>query len=116
MEQKWNDDLYAVTRNEYATMVKSLKPECRVVKEVHGVDASVTIELWTKKNNIRICGRRYYPDTIEAKETYYIWDIPHPSEMVEPKINRKIILETPQQVQQVFDYINAKNREEKQNG
>lgn len=101
---KWSDDLYEVSRSEYSGFVRSVKPEIRDIREYGDSDGTIHIELWSKTHNIRLCGRISNPQTNDP-ERYYIWDYPEENEMQEWTPGRRIVLDTPQQVQAVFDAI-----------
>ena len=110
-----NMDIYSVSRREYKAFVDEIKPECRDVQQVELTHYSMATKIFSKKTGKCLCSRVSYEQRVEGEErhpeTYYIFEMPDDDERRAQIPKTKVILETPEQVQQFFDGL-KKLREE----
>ena len=105
-----NINLFEVEREEYRQFVKRIKPGCGRVEEEelelwnHGVNTKI----YSKKTGKCLCCRQTFTDG--KPEKYFIFEIPDADESQEYIPHPTVVLETPQQVQAVLDYIKAERQ------
>lgn len=102
-------DIFQVSRAEYKGFVNEIKPEYRDVKEIQLNSFSISTQIYSKKTGKCLCSRVSYKD---KPEEYYIFEMPDNDERQAQIPKQKVILETPEQVQKVFNYIFQKRKEE----
>lgn len=94
--------MYEVTRPEYEHFVRSLKPEIReVLTDEH--DDFMTVKILRKSTKECLCERESFKD--DREEKYYIYLLPNHDETVEVQPRRTVILQTPEQVQKLLQYL-----------
>lgn len=96
-----SNDIYAVSRDEYAGVVRQINPEYCEVEKFH--DDNGTFLKIKNKNGIHYT-TRYIPD--DGEEEYYVFNLPEGEVCLAPKAIRKITLETKEEVQAFFDALN----------
>lgn len=94
--------MYEVTRPEYESFVRSLKPDIRAVKCTETPEGCCT-RILRKTTNECFCERESFKDG--SAEKYYIYILPLHEETAEVQPHRVVRLTTPQQVQKLLDYI-----------
>ena len=111
-------DFYSVSRAEYKAFVDEIKPEYRDVKETKLTPYSIATQIFSKKTGKCLCSRVTYQERVEGEERlpeqYYVFEMPDNDERRAQIPKTKVVLETPQQVQQFLDGL-KKLREEHKN-
>ena len=96
------NELYEVTREEYKSFVERIYPEAGYLKETY-LDGQISIvEFYSNKTNQLWCSRVSKEDEAEK---YFIFNFPEAEEWGPPIPKRKIILETKEEVQALFDAL-----------
>lgn len=107
-----NNELYEVSRDEYAGLVKQLKRDCVELEE--GILQGVTfLKLKSKKTGKHLTTRVI---SEEGEEKYYVFNLPENDERTAAPRIRQIHLETPEEVQTFFDILQQINKEGGSNG
>lgn len=96
-----NNDIYEVTRDEYVGFIGEIKPDCQETEVFHLENCTI-IKVLSKKNKTHFC-TRIIPE--EDNEHYYIFNMPDNNERQHGKPIRKVILETPEEVQTFFNVL-----------
>ena len=113
-------NIYEVTRNDYKGFVKTIKPEARDVRTDYIDDYHLATNIYSKKTNKILCGRvtdmRTDEDVERDAERYYIYNSPEPDESLPAIPTRKVVLETKEQVQALFDWMKRVREGEEENG
>ena len=104
-----NNEIYEVTRDEYVGFMSQLKPEYRDTEISHLEDNTI-IKVLSKKTGTHLC-TRIIPENEE--EHYYIFNMPEDEERQAGRPIKKIILETPEEVQTFFDILSKATKESK---
>ena len=97
-----DNDIYEVTRDEYAGFIGQLNKEMMDVEQFYQEDITF-IKIKSKNTGIHLC-TRIIPD--EGEEHYYVFNMPADDERVAPKPIMKIQLDTKEEVQAFFDALN----------
>lgn len=106
------NELYEVSRDEYAGLVKQLKKDC-VELEEYAYKDMLFLKLKSKKTGKHLT-TRIVPD--EGEEKYYVFNLPDDNERTAAPRIRQIHLETPEEVQVFFDILKQINKEGESNG
>ena len=106
-----NDDIYEVSRDEYAGFIGGLnKKECEV-EQVFNENETI-LKIKSKLRDIPLCTRIIPQNDVEK---YYIYNMPSKEESVPNKPVLQIKLETREEVQAFFDALSKLQREEHKN-
>lgn len=96
-------ELFQVTRDEFNSLVDELKSYRREIAtdedEIYNI-----LRIYSTKTHRLLC-EKYVPREVETEELYYIYNLPDDDERGTPKIRRKVVLETQEEVQAFFDII-----------
>lgn len=105
-----SNDIYEVTRDEYAGFIGQLnKEKCDV--EQYFEDGITIMKIKSKTTGVHFCTRIIPEDDVEH---YYVFNMPLPEERITPKPVMKVKLETKEEVQAFFNAL-AKLQQEKKN-
>lgn len=97
---KYND-IYLVTKHEYAGFVEQIKYDTRDIKVIENSD-SKEIQIFSKKTGKHLCSRICGEN---IKEQYYIFEFPDNDERCKPIPKMRINLETREEVQAFFNAL-----------
>ena len=97
-----DNEIYEVTRDEYAGFIGQLNKEMMDVEQFYQEDVTF-IKIKSKNTGIHLC-TRIIPD--EGEEHYYVFNMPADDERIAPKPVMKIQLDTKEEVQAFFDALN----------
>ena len=104
-----NKELYAVTREEYAAFVETLKPECRRI-EVKEDEDSITYNIYSIKRDILLCSRE---SNLHRPEKYYIYELANAEESRPAIPKTRLVLDSKEQVQAFFNAVAKMAKEKK---
>lgn len=96
-----NNDIYEVTRDDYAGVVRQINPKTSDVETIYN-DTQTIIKIKNKKG-IHFTTRIILEN---GEEQYYVYNLPDGDDCLPPKPVRKITLETKEEVQAFFDALN----------
>ena len=97
-----DNDIYEVTRDEYAGFIGQLNKEMMDVEQFYQENMTF-IKIKSKNTGIHLCTRIILD---EGEEHYYVFNMPVDDERVAPKPVMKIQLDTKEEVQAFFDALN----------
>lgn len=104
-----NLELYEVSRADYSSFLRTIKPECRIVKEERLDRRHLVTKTISKKTNDCFASRITYitksDDEESEPERYYIFSLPSAEESKPPIPTVQITLETKEEVQEVLDKL-----------
>lgn len=109
-----DESIYEVTRDDYKGFVNEIKPEFRDIR-VEDIGVShIAAKIYSKKTGKCLCSRvGVKPDSgFEGPEKYYIFEMPDNDERRAPTPVYKLQLETKEEVQAFFDFINKQKEKE----
>ena len=107
MDEIFNPEIYEVTRDEFKGFLDELKPDCVDYKVYQNEDIKV-IRIFAKNDMTRLFAEQIIkPDEI----SYYVYEMPKNEERQASKPIRKVILETPEEVETFFKALNALQKE-----
>jgi len=112
-----DNSIYEVERTDYASFVKTIKPEYREITTYKDGKYMVT-QIKSKLTGNLLCARKSHNIKNESKrqpEKYYIFNLPSDEERLPPVPTVKIELETKEEVQAFFDYLSKQNKEKENN-
>lgn len=111
-----NESIYLVSREEYKSVIERLIPEKVRTEQIEDRTFSL-VKIFSVNTNDCICSRKTYCDR-ETPEEYYIFKLPEADEWGEAIPKKKLVLETKEEVQNLFNFISqlAKEKEKEQNG
>ena len=104
-----SNDIYEVTRDEYAGFIGQLNKEMMDVEQYYEKDITI-IKIKSKNTGIHL-STRIIPD--EGDEHYFVFNMPADDERIAPKPIMKIQLDTKEEVQAFFDALNKLQQEKK---
>ena len=107
-----SNDIYEVTRDEYAGFIGQLNKQMCDVEQYFENNLTI-MKIKSKKTGTHFCTRIIPEDDIEH---YYIFNMPLPEESLPAKPVMKVTLETKEEVQNFFDALNKLQQEKKENG
>lgn len=95
-----NDEIYEVSRAEYASFVQTIKPECRKLERIDKGEYEI-LNIFGKESGKHFTSKiTYKPDSKKYEpEKYYIYELPDAREGIAPQPRVKVILETKEEVQ-----------------
>lgn len=96
------NEIYEVTRDEYAGLMSEMKKELFEVEQSY-LEDSTSVKLFSRKTG-KLISERIIPQ--EGEEQYYIYNLPDNDERLAPKKIRQYKLETKEEVQAFFDILN----------
>lgn len=102
-----DDNIFEVTRDEYAGVIAQINPKTSDIETVHE-DWGTSIRI-RNKTGIHFTTRNI---SCDGEEHYYVFELPHGEDCLPPKAIRKITLETKEEVQAFFDALNKIQRGE----
>ena len=105
-----DNEIFRVSRDEYAGFIAEIKPDCREAEISHIKDCTI-VKVLSKKTGQHLC-TRIIPEN--GEEQYYIFNMPDDSERQRGKPVKKITLKTQEEVQHFFDAL-SKIMKENQN-
>lgn len=96
-----NNDIYEVSRAEYANFIQTIKPESRRVEQTLTEDGIEIVKIFGKYSGKHFTTRvTYTPDAKKYEpEKYYIYELPDADEGIAPQPHVKVTLETKEEVQ-----------------
>ena len=104
-----NLELYEVSRADYSSFLRTIKPECRYIKEDKLDRWHMVTKVMNKKTNDCFGSRISYIRKNEEEqgepERYYIFTLPTEEEKIPPIPTLQITLETKEEVQEVLDKL-----------
>lgn len=105
-------EIFEVTRMDYKSFLRSVKPEYRVFKKEAVSDRREAMNMYSGINNVLLGGREYdiIDDDNRMSEKYYIYNLPCAEESVPPQPVVQVVLETKEEVQQFLDYYQKLKR------
>lgn len=95
------DNIYEVERDDYIGFLDQLQKSALSVREENN-EGVHWLKTYSKKYGNLLCVREIYD---EGEEHYYIFDMPQDNERQNPKVKRKIVLNTQEEVQAFFDVL-----------
>lgn len=102
-------ELFEVSRNEYASFIRCLKKGAVRYKEE--TEGYVKInQVISNSRDIVLCARVENKDE-DIGEKYYIFEPFNEDEYQEPEPVHRVVLETPEQVQKLFDALSKLDKE-----
>jgi len=104
-----DNDIYEVTRDEYAGFIGQLNKEMMDVEQYYEENITI-IKIVSKNTGIHLC-TRIIPD--DSEEHYFVFNMPADDERIAPKAIMKINLDTKEEVQAFFDALNKLQQEKK---
>lgn len=106
-QQPDKNAIYAVPREYYKQFYGELKANKVEVKTRKLLGGAIATETFSKERQIKLCSRITYPENMKNRppEKYYVFEYPTPDEAERRAPKRQVVLETPEQVQTVLDYI-----------
>ena len=108
-----DDSIYEVTRAEYSSFIRTIKPEYRKVTTYKDGEYIIT-NIKSKITGNVLCARKsndIADDAQRQPEKYYIFNFPSDVERLPPTPVVKIELETKEEVQALFDYLSKQHKE-----
>lgn len=105
-----NNDIYEVTRDEYAGFIGQLNKQMMDVEQLYQEDMTI-VKIKSKNTGIHLC-TRIIPE--EGEEHYFVFNMPADDERITPKPVLKITLNDKEEVQAFFNALN-KLQQEKDN-
>ena len=105
-----NNDIFEVTRDEYAGFIGGLKKDVCDVEQCYEEDMTI-IKIKSKLRDVHL-STRIIPK--EGAEHYYIFNLPLAEESIPNKPVLKVNLETKEEVQAFFDALNKLQLEAQQ--
>ena len=105
-----SNDIYEVTRDEYAGFIGQLNKQMMDVEQSYQEDMTI-FKIKSKNTGIHLC-TRIIPE--EGEEHYFVFNMPADDERVAPKPVLKIMLDNKEDVQTFFNALN-KLQQEKSN-
>lgn len=105
-----SNDIYEVTRDEYAGFIGQLNKQMMDVEQSYQEDMTI-VKIKSKNTGIHLC-TRIIPD--EGEEHYFVFSMPADDERIAPKPVLKITLNDKEEVQAFFNALN-KLQQEKDN-
>jgi hypothetical protein len=105
-----SNDIYEVTRDEYAGFIGQLNKQMMDVEQSYQEDMTI-VKIKSKNTGIHLC-TRIIPE--EGEEHYFVFNMPADDERVAPKPVLKITLDNKEDVQTFFNALN-KLQQEKNN-
>lgn len=102
-----DDNIFEVSRDEYAGVIAQINPKTSDIETVHE-DWGTSIRIRNK------AGTHFTTRNIsdDGEEHYYVFELPRGEDCLPPKAIRKITLETKEEVQAFFDALNKIQRGE----
>lgn len=107
-----NDEIYEVSRDEYAGFIGQINKQMMDVEQYYEDDMTI-IKIISKNTGEHLCTRIIPEDDVER---YYIFTMPTDDERVAAKPVMKVTLETKEEVQTFFDVLNKIQRGEANDG
>lgn len=102
-----DNSIFLVEREDYKSFVERLNHDSYEVREEELNRTSTATKIYSKKTGKCLCSRI---SSKEEPEKYFIFEFPDNDEWGPPIPKRKVILETKEQVQKLFDLIGAKKK------
>lgn len=108
------DDIYEVSKIEYSSLVETIKPEMREVKQ-YIMDNYKIIDIYSINTHKRLTRRKTYvgEDQKLQTEKYYIYNMPESYERTADIPKYHLQLDTREEVQAFLDIIAKANKKEK---
>lgn len=97
-----NDEIYEVSRDEYAGVIAQINPKYSDVETLHEEDRTII----NIKSKYGVHFTKRIINNEDGAELYYVYNLPSAKESLPPKAIRKIVLETKEEVQNFFDALN----------
>ena len=107
-----SNDIYEVTRDEYAGFIGQLNKQMMDVEQSYQEDMTI-VKIISKNTGIHLC-TRVIPE--EGEEHYFIFNMPADDERVAPKPVLKITLDNKEDVQTFFNALNKLQQEKHNDG
>ena len=107
-----SNDIYEVTRDEYAGFIGQLNKQIMDVEQSYQEDMTI-FKIKSKNTGIHLC-TRIIPE--EGEEHYFIFNMPADDERVAPKPVLKIMLDNKEDVQTFFNALNKLQQEKHNDG
>ncbi len=107
-----SNDIYEVTRDEYAGFIGQLNKQMMDVEQSYQEDMTI-FKIKSKNTGIHLC-TRIIPE--EGEEHYFIFNMPADDERVAPKPVLKIMLDNKEDVQTFFNALNKLQQEKHNDG
>jgi len=92
------NEIFEVTRADYANMISEIKFDARELKENKFDEDNHAFEIYSNKTNKLLCARLSHPVS-ERPEQYYIINLPDDDERLAPVPRISVVLETKEEVQ-----------------
>lgn len=107
-----SNDIYEVTRDEYAGFIGQLNKQMMDVEQSYQEDMTI-FKIKSKNTGIHLC-TRVIPE--EGEEHYFVFNMPADDERVAPKPVLKIMLDNKEDVQTFFNALNKLQQEKHNDG
>ena len=104
-----SNDIYEVTRDEYAGFIGQLNKQMCDVEQFFENDMTI-IKIKSKATGTHFCTRIIPEDDVEH---YFVFNMPEDNERVAPKPVMKVTLETKEEVQNFFNALGKLQQENK---
>ena len=105
-----DNSIYEVTRDEYVGFLDQIKPDARMVKNDESLEEYKIIKTYSIKTGKLWC-TRIIPKSDEETEHFYVFEMPDDDERQAPRIKRKVVLKTKEEVQNFFNALNNAMKE-----
>lgn len=107
------DNAYEVQLDEYKDIVASIDSAYRELR-VHRDNFYIYNDIYSKISGKKLTSRITYVgknrDKIKKTERYYVWELPDVAESRPPIPKYKLVLDTPEEVQNFLNYINKEQK------
>ena len=113
-----DNSIYEVTRSDYASFIRTIKPECREVQTVQEGNY-IICNVYSVATKTLLCARKAHNIEDEEKrepERYYIFNLPTAEESLPLTPVAKIELKTREEIQSFLNYFAKMQKENKNNG
>lgn len=105
-----SDNIYEVSRDEYAGFISQINPAAKDIKEEEN-EGVKWIKTYSKTTNRLLCTREIFLE--DGQENYYVFEFPPAEDRLPARPVRKIVLDTKEEVQEFFNILSKAMKEQK---